>query len=844
MRRRLALASLLVACTSARPAPSPAPRVADGPRVTAAPDAAVAPRPNLAAGPVERFADPPPPDVAEDHLLEPDTASDVCTAAESNLTRDLDAVLSQRPESLPASANAPWDHRTPPADMDLVNRRLRLRADERAVLQREGFVVPARLTFDTYAWALHEVYQSQLPLYVSADAVLHAIYVTNDKLIAEVESQRLAPALTQAVDAMHLALVDRAAELPPDSVRDLDLYLTVARSLLRGARVRSGYGNDESVADVVRQIEAASGIAEVALFGRQHLVDFSQYQPRGHYTEAGMARFFRGAMWLSRMEFNVVTRSCRSSDREGSNAETPREALDALALADLAETARVTDSLARIDRVWEVLAGRREDLSLRDLNGLRTRANIASLRAPDAFEKLRAAIGNDFRRTARIHPMAEGCGELPVIATLLGPRVTADTFALRPLTHTEVPDRHRVGVAEVAYVLGHDRARAHLTQDLAAFPTLGAQLDVARGIVANAPPDRSLYGAWLNAIRGLAARPEGARPSYESTDAFADLRVNSAVAAYGQLRHNYVLMAGQAYDEGGCNIPDAYVEPVPAVWDGLIAYTDRALDALDALGEGQSAGAVAWLQRTKRVLRGLRAITAFELANRPLTPEASRWLSMVVEMRPGSSDGPPTYSGWYFDLFRHRQDEGLTDARLIADFYTSWWTNEVSYAGAARPRLGLFVVDTGGPPRMMVGPVAAGYGYHFSTEHRLDDEASHELTDAQLERPWAARYEVSAAPTPPLSVSYVPGDPDAHTGDALTLRSTRMLGAVTVETLDHHRQRLRSVTVRVGRSPTRVPLTGEHGALRVRVGVWDAVISPAWSGGDYTFGAMPQPSRE
>lgn len=838
MKRRLALASLLVACTSARPAPPPTPRV------TAAPDAAVAPRPNLTAGPVDRFADPPLPDVAEDHLLEPDTASDVCTAADSNLTRDLDAVLSQHPEGLPPSASAAWDHRAPPVDFDLVNRRLRLRSDERAVLQRRGFVVPARLTFDTYAWALHEVYQSQLPLYVSADAVLHAVYVTNDKLIAEVESQRLAPALTQAVDAMHVALVDRAGELPPDTVRDLDLYLTVARSLLRGAAVSSGYGSDARVADLIRQIEAASGVAEVELFGRQHLVDFSQYQPRGHYTEAGMARFFRGAMWLSRMEFNVVTRSCRSSDREGSNAETPREALDALGLADLADSARVSDSIARIDRVWEALAGRREDLSLRDLSALRARANITSLRAPDAFEKLRAAIGNDFRRTARIHPMAEGCGELPAIATLLGPRVTADTFALRPLTHTEVPDRHRVGVAEVAYVLGHDRARAHLSQDLATFPTLGAQLDVARGIVANAPPDGSLYGAWLNAIRGLAARPEGVLPSYQSTDAFADLRVNSAVAAYGQLRHNYVLMAGQAYDEGGCNIPDAYVEPVPAVWDGLIAYTDRALEALDALGEGQSAGAVAWLQRTRRVLRGLRAITGFELANRPLTPEASRWLSMVVEMRPGSSGGPPTFSGWYFDLFRHRQEEGLTDARLIADFYTSWWTNEVSYAGAARPRLGVFVVDTGGPPRMMVGPVAAGYGHHGSTEQRLDDEASHELTDAQLERPWAASYEVTAAPTPPLSVIYVPGDPDAHTSDMLTLRSTRALGVVTVETLDHHRQRLRTFTARVGTVPTRLRLIGEHGALRLRVGAWDAVLSLSWSGSNYTLGAMPQPSSE
>ncbi len=839
MNRRLALASLVVACTSARPSVPVAPRVAE--RV----DAGSVVRAVSAAEPVTPFGDPPYTGEVEDHMREPSDSADLCAAADSNLNRDLDALLSQRVSTTTAAASAPWDHSSAPARLDLVDRRLRLRPDERAMLMRQGFVVPARFTFDTYSWALHEVYQSQLPLYVSADAVLHAVYVTNDRLIAEAEAQRLAPSLTAAVDAMHVALSTRASEYPPDVARDLDMYLTVARSLLRGTIVTSGADGDAAARDIIRRIEGASGVGEVALFGRTRLVDFSQYQPRGHYAGNALERFFRGAMWLSRLEFNVVTRSCRSSDGEGSREETPREALDALALADLAQAADVTDSLARIERAWEALAGRREDLSLRDLTALRERASIGSLRDGDAFDRLKAAVGDGFRRTARIHPMAEGCGDLPVIATMLGPRITADTFAMRPLTHTEVPDRHRVGVAEVAYLLGHDRARAHLASELQQFPTLGAQLDVARGLIVNAPPDRSLYGAWLNAIRGLSNTPEGSLPSFERTEAFADLRVNSAVAAYAQLRHNYVLMAGQAYDEGGCMIPDAYVEPVPAVWDGLIAYTDRAIEALDALGESPNSQTAAWLQRTRKVLRGLRAITDFELADRQLTPEAQRWLSMVVEIHPGSSDGPPTYSGWYFDLFRNRQEEGLADARLIADFYTSWWVGQVSYAGAEHPRLGVFIVDTAGAPRAVVGPVAAGYGYHHDVEHRLDDEAAHALTAGDLERPWAASYEVPAAPVPPLSVKY---DFDEERGrQSLTLRSTRPLGAVTIELLDHHRERVRSITARVGTRETRVPLGPTHvNSLRLRVGAWDAILSPSWYGGEYYFGAMrrPEPSPE
>ncbi len=547
-------------------------------------------------------------------------------------------------------------------------------------------MVPARLTFGTYAWAFHEVYQSQLPLYVSADAILHAVYVTHDRLVADAESQRLAPALTEALDAMHAALPAASAAYPASAARDLDLYLTVARSLLRGAPVPASAEVRAEADALVQRIQAASGMGDVALFGRTRVIDFSQYQPRGHYTAEGLARFFRGAMWLSRLEFNVVSRSCRSSDPIGDSAETPREALDALALADLAERASVAAPLDRVERAWEALAGRREDLSRADLTALRARAGITSLRDAGAFDRLRAAVGSGFQRTARIHPMHEGCGELPVIATLLGPRITADTFALRPLTHGEVEGRHRVGVTDIAYALGHDRALSLMADELTRFPSLGAQLDVARGILANAPPDRSLYGAWLGAIRGLAARPEGVVPSFERTDAFADLRINSAVAAYAQLRHNHVLMAGQAYDEGGCVIPDAWVEPVPAVWDALLEYTERARDTLDAIGEPATSDAGRWLTRTRGVLRGLRAISAIELANQPLPVEAKRWLAMVVEMRPGSSDGPPTYSGWYFDLFRRRQDEGLADASLVADYFTAWDEGNGSSTRARRSR--------------------------------------------------------------------------------------------------------------------------------------------------------------
>src|SRR4029079_16462666 len=97
-----------------------------------------------------------------------------------------------------------------------------------------------------------------------------------------------------------------------------------------------------------------------------------------------------------------------------------------------------------VDRAWSLLAGRREDVTLAQLAQLRQTAGIASLRAADAFGKLKAAIGDGFQRTTRLHPMPEGSRVLPAIATLIGPRVVPDAQALMPLVHSAVPGRNTV----------------------------------------------------------------------------------------------------------------------------------------------------------------------------------------------------------------------------------------------------------------------------------------------------------------------------------------------------------------------------------------------------------------
>lgn len=760
---------------------------------------------------------------------------DVCAVADSNISRVEAAILDGRAKGLANAPHAPWDKKSRPSHLDKVNARLALTSAERELLSKNGFVVLPRETYSTYAWALHEIYQSELPIYVSVDAILHAVYTSNDHLIADVEDEALDPILSRVLSAMHCSLVDatKAGEYPPEIAHDLDLYLTVARSLLADTPVPSVLGVDDEARRLVGAAKAASGITTLELFGRERVIDWSQYTPRGHYgpstasDESGepgpdLAPYFRAAMWLSRLEWNLVSRSSRSSTQGAADPrETPREAIDALALADLVERASMVDDLGKVDRAWALLSGKREDISVSDLLALRKRAGIGSIRNDAAtFEKLKSAIGNGYQRTARIHPMAEGASVLPAISTLLGPRIVADTAAFRPLVHTEVQDRYLLHAGDVGYVLGLDSAQRYLVDDLAKFPTLGKKLIEARGTVSMWKDSGDLYGAWLSAIRGIAAKPEGIVPTFMTTPAYDDLRMSSIVAGYGQLRHNYVLMAAQSYDEGGCDIPDGWVEPAVATYDALAAYARRGAAVTKELAtlrpRSQSLkSTVTYFDELEKVARVLATISRHELEGRALSADELAFLSMVVEMTPGSTGGPPTYTGWYFDMFRGRWREALTAASFVADIHTSTSAGKVVYAGATAPRLGVFVVDAGGPPRVVVGPVARGYETESTLEKRLNDQTASEAPKVD---PWAASYTVPAPPTPAFALTanmlwdapvvlVIRGGPTA-------------INKMTIELLDHHRGAISSVTRAIpknGRVVVRLHTKNVEG-VRVRVG--------------------------
>ena len=199
----------------------------------------------------------------------------------------MEAILAAPPAVPNGKAPTPWDSAKDPKHWDAVKKRFSVSVKEEAALRKNGFVVLEKSPYDNYAMLYHETFRSELPLYITLDSIFHAVFTSHEQILATLELERLAPKLKDALKKMHERLKSDAGFIHASLREDVDLYLTVARRLLHHDRTLSGALSAEpgEAAALVEEVHRHRGLKTIALFGRPRVVDFSQYQARGHYEK-------------------------------------------------------------------------------------------------------------------------------------------------------------------------------------------------------------------------------------------------------------------------------------------------------------------------------------------------------------------------------------------------------------------------------------------------------------------------------------------------------------------------------------------------------------------------------
>ena len=528
-------------------------------------------------------------------VTDPPAHAAAVVALQSSLASDqpADATAFQARWGTHYLASLPYDPLAAQGLDRLTASRLGVSAAEQQALAQDGFVVSARQTFPTFFYGYKAIYADHLPLFVSVDSVMHAVHRSYDAALMNIEPNFMIVTLKALLAGMQADLAAGVgSELPGEVKTDVDLYLTVARQLLGDTAAGPIAGaNPADVSALVSAAQAATGIKPVSLFGQQRLVDFSQFKPRGHYVgDSRLETYFRSMIWLGRTDFRFL--QFDTSAAAGTPAQFfRRQFLGALLLAELTEGNNRLAAWQQMDTVLRGFVGESDNMTVADFPALRTTTGVATSAALAALpdDVLAQALldgGFGIQRIASqvlLVPPAGANAPLDRVFLFFGQRFIVDSQVFSDVVFDRVrgePKRMLPNPLDVAFAaLGNNAAAPLLASELATYPNYPAALHDVRRLVDLHGDDfwgASLYGAWLGALRGLsvpAGDPTAAAglPAVMKTEPWARRVLNTQLASWAELRHDTLLYAKQSYTAVPvCDFPDAYVDPYPEAWAGIV----------------------------------------------------------------------------------------------------------------------------------------------------------------------------------------------------------------------------------------------------------------------------------
>jgi hypothetical protein len=581
-----------------------------------------------------------------------------------------------------------------------------------------------------------------LPSFVTTDAVLHLYHIFYDFTLRTVEEQSLAPVLRRMTEGMLEDSARNMRELSDPQLRQAALkntaYFAVALRLLDPqAKV------PEEVSAIVQTeldlIRRHEGFKVGPIF--PYVVDYSQFNPRGHYTRSEtLKRYFGAMMWYGLTPFAVRT-------NEGLAEEQIRQGL---LLVRSLYSARLDDEWATIYEPTSFYVGASDDVT--PVEWKAAVEQVFGREAPpeafadaakfadfaDAAQKLRPAR---IQARTQIRPNQPPVPDASVQLRFMGQRYIPDSEIMQRLS---VPI-HRVFPSglDVMAVIGSGRARTHLDANPAIYnPENWADYLPQRAKLAEefaaVKPERwtsSLYWSWLYALKALLEPAPKGYPSFMLNAAWQDKSLNTALGSWAELRHDTILYGKQSGAEMGDGEEPAsykgYVEPNVLFWDRLLGLTRQSREGLvarDLLSDQLKDK----FEQFEELLATLKTISEKELRSENLTEDeyqAIRHIGGTLEYLTLSvmTGNPDTWE---------MVNETDKDMAVIADVHTGG--ARVLEEGVGHANELLVVVPVEGKLVLTRGAVFSYYEFQHPSADRLTDEQ------------WQRMLNTGRAPEPPV----------------------------------------------------------------------------------------------
>ena len=194
---------------------------------------------------------------------------------------------------------------------DSINIKYNLKDYEKELIGKNGFMVSERLSKESFGGSFLEIYNNDLPVFVSTDAILHAFHISYDRILRDVELGILIDRIDNILNQLNAVMpqLHNTYSSNPEiqqMLKDVDVYVTVPRKLFNESASAFYSENNAIVDEIINEIMAEEGYKPYTLFSENcRVMDWSQFKPRGHYDSQEfpiLRKYFRVMMWLGRTE--------------------------------------------------------------------------------------------------------------------------------------------------------------------------------------------------------------------------------------------------------------------------------------------------------------------------------------------------------------------------------------------------------------------------------------------------------------------------------------------------------------------------------------------------------------
>ncbi|WP_411678401.1 DUF3160 domain-containing protein [Caproicibacter sp.] len=606
---------------------------------------------------------------------------------------------------------------------------------EKKLLSQNAFMVSP--TAEEQLFYLYEKNSYlEIPSFITADSVLQLYHIFYDFSLRNLEKN----SLFKAVDDLTGSMLKKSVQIYK-GVQNPEVKAAALKNIAYFAAAELGLGKalpqetpDEAKNLAEKEyslIQAKQGYSQSAIFPFE--LDYSQFEPRGHYTRNDdFKRYFTAMMWYGQAPFPLY----KDKDQKERDVEQTLQAL--LVTYALFMEKDGTQDITNWEEIYaptSFYVGASDDLTIYDYRDLLRKVygdqpNLETLSDGERLDALyqEAKTLPEPRIAAKYTQVNTPVGKQ---LRLMGQRYLADSEMIQELV--EPIQRPIPSGLDVMGVLGSDRAyQIQLSKQENQWKGYPAKFTSVRAQFSKLPEETwrsNLYYGWLWVLKGLTQPYGNGYPSFMTNRAWTDKSLNTALGSWSELRHDTILYGKQSgAEKGGGEEPKVlgYVEPAVEVYDKLLWLTQYSRENLSARnlltgeneeGKNNMEGPVKYLED---LLQFLRDCSVKELKGEQLTDDEYARLYDYGENMEEMTASFATDGLRWFEI----ESETDKNMALVADFHTIA-PNQFDQGGYLEAGVGpahaiYVVVPIGGKLYLTRGAVFSYY--EFESDKRLTDE--------------------------------------------------------------------------------------------------------------------------